>query len=304
MLRILKGSTFTWSLPVVLADDGETAADASGTPTVTVTRDDGTVLAAPTVTHVSNFLGQYTAAITTTHTSQCDRLTVTSSATTATGAVQAYTDVLEVVGGHYVTIPQIRAEPGMSSVDTFPTALLTDLRDEFEDMCEEIVGYSFVRRYQRDRLESRLRNGGNLDGVYGPDPLEIVLTKPYPETLLALSINGTAQTLTDFTLYPWGKVRYNKQGFLPVDPTNGGRNIIVAYEHGRLAPPPPLRRECLDWIRFTAKARNSQMSKGASRQQQSGGTSVDFTPTGKGPTGTPSLDSLLYRLRLDMPGIG
>ncbi len=292
-MRIVKGSTFTYQVPLVVT--GETPVDATSLPVVSVTRDDGTVLAAPTVTHVADAadLGHYTAALTVTHTSQCDLLTVTTTAIVS-DATTVTTELVEVVGAHYVSLVDIRNEPGMESETDFSAALLIELRDEFEDMVEGIIGVALVRRYQRDLLDQN--NSAQT----------VLLSKFEPVTLLSVKVDGVAQTLSQFTLFPQGKLRWNTQGFPASTSTYGARNIAAAYEHGRVAPPPQMRREALKWIRSEAKGRISLAERNMISQSYGDGTSTRFSTAdpGKGrPTGIMSLDPLLMRLMMSTPGI-
>lgn len=291
MTRILKASQYTLTSPTFVGADQETPEDCATTPTCAVTREDGTALTAATVSNSSSSNGVYTAAITTTHTSQLDRLTVTWTGT-AGSQVQVYTTELEVVGGHYVTLPEIRAEAGLDDAQRFPRALLEEIRDEYEDLVERICGVSFVRRYERDVLD------GNADYV-------LPLSKLYPRSIISVKVNGTSQTAADFTLYDHGAIRWDVSTFQRPDGTSGYRNVAIAYEHGYDAPPPKLRRELLKAIRNEATSRRSDMPTNQISQVYEGMTIRFSTPDRKAgrPTGILSLDPVLVELSEKVPGI-
>lgn len=291
MARIVKGSQYTLTSPTFVGSDQETPEDCASTPTCTVTREDGTSLTAATVSNSSSTNGVYTAAITTTHTSQVDRLQIVWTGT-AGSQVQVYRTELEVVGAHYVTLPEIRAESGLDDTQRFPRALLEEIRDEYEDLIERVCGVSFVRRYERDQL----------DGTTGS---VLRLSRIRPRTVLSVTVNGTAKTTTEFTLYDHGEIRWDVNTFPAPDGTNGYRNVAVAYEHGLDAPPPKLRREILKAIRSEALSRKSDLPTNQISQVHEGMTVRFSTPDPKNgrPTGILSLDPVLVELSEKVPGI-
>lgn len=293
-MRILKSSQFTLPSPTFVGADGETAADTASTPTCTVSREDGTALSAATVSHHSDSgaLGSYTAAITTTHTSQVDRLAITWTGTSGS-QVQVYTDTLEVVGAHYFTIPEMRAfSRSMSDTSKWPIALLRDVRDEFEDRVESICGRAFVRRYERDRLD-------------GDGSSTLLLSRRNPRSVLSVTVNGESQTAADFTVHRNGTVHWDNGAFTPPDSTNGDRNVLIAYEHGDDAPRVDLKREGLKWCANRIFETVSGLPEGAQSLSPEGQGSVRmFTadPSRGKPTGIPSLDAVLMDLGLRTPG--
>jgi len=278
-LRVAKNSAVTLTSPTFVDTDGDTPADATGTPTCTVSREDGTALAALTVTDAG--IGVYTAPLTTTHTSQLDRLTVTWTGTVS-GQQQVYTDEVEVVGGHYVTIPEIRGERGLDDISKYPVSLLREVRDEFADMVEGICGVAFVRRYHRDLFNGAGRSTHTL-------------TWPRPRSVISVKYDGVAQTAADFSLLPHGVV-VAESGVFPAA-TGDELNVAVAYEHGFDAPPADLRREALKWIRGRVFERGSGIPENAISTTFEGQTIRLSTPDPERgrPTGIMSLDQILTR---------
>lgn len=215
-MRITKGADYTLVSPTFVGTDGQTPTDATGTPTCGVTREDGTILTGATVTHVSD--GSYTAALTaSTHTNQCDSLTVTWTGTVS-GNQQVYRRNIEVVGGHYVEIADLMTEDAIGGDSRITVQKLEKARDWFEDIVEKHCGVAFVLRYKRDRLNG---NGGYV----------LPLSKLYPQDLLSVVVNGTTQTLANFDLYDHGEIVWRTSWWPYPDVTNGGRNCKIAYEH-------------------------------------------------------------------------
>lgn len=292
-MRILKSSQYTLPSPTFVGADGDTAANCASTPTCTITRENGTALTAAVVTQADVAdLGNYQAAITTTHTSQLDRLTATWTGT-AGGLVQVYTQELEVVGGHYVTIPQLRNFDDLGDATRYPVALLRELLDEFEDICERACGQAFVRRYQRDLLDG---NGTNA----------LTLTKANPRTILSVTVNGVAQTTSEFDVdSSTSELTWRSGTFWNPDTTNGEQNIAVAYEYGRDFAPPALARQALICVRGAALEQRSAIPANAISQTFEGVTIRFGTPdASKGrPTGIQTLDAVLVELGLRIPGM-
>lgn len=288
-MRILKGNSFLLTSPTFVDTDNETPVNCSGNPTVAVLAGDGTTLAAPTVTQPSaTNLGVYQAALTpTVHTLTVNYLTVTWTGTMTGGQTQVYTQQVEVVGAHYCTIPELRAMPALSDPNKFSTQLLMDMRDEFEDTVERICGVAFVRRYQYDTLDGK-----------GTDLLR--LNRLRPRTVLSVTVNGTAETVTDFDLLELGKICWRKDSFPFPDTVNGRRNCKIAYEHGYDAPPPQLKRQALQVIRADCLAQVAAGIPNNAISSTFDGTTIRFStpdPSKDRYTGVIALDPILYQLR-------
>ncbi len=291
LVRIIKGSTYILNSPGFVGDDGQTPTNCSSAPSCAVVREDGTALTSAVVSQANTGTGVYQAAITTTHTAALDWLQITWTGTMATGQVQVYRDVVEVVGAHYVTIPELRAQPGLSDTSKYPVALMREMRDEFESMVENVCSTAFVRRYQRDRIDG---NGRKSLG----------LSRRNPRAVIAVTINGTVAAET-FDLYPQGMIVRRATTFPLPDSTNGYRNIGAAYEHGYDAPPPQLKRQALKVIRADLLAYNSGVPDNAISQTFDGTTIRYSTPDpARGrPTGILSLDPILCDLNESAMGM-
>lgn len=276
-MRIVKASTFTLASPVFVASDNETPTDCASTPTCTVTRADGTALAAATVTAAAGD-GRYTAAITTTHTSRVDTLTIVWTGTVS-GHTQVYTSEIEVVGGRYAQVPEMRAMKNLEDVGKFPAAAILDELENCEDIVERITGVAWVRRYCRESLQG--------DGTG-----RLMLRWYKPASVIAVTVDGVAQTVGEFSFD--GRMLVWESKTFPCS-ADGAPNVIVDYEHGYQAPAPKLAREVKKWLRNELLAGRSDQPSDQIRQVFDGVTIQFSTPDpARGrPTGILTLDPVL-----------
>lgn len=284
MKRILKNNSYTLYSPIFTSGDEETPTDCSSTPTCTVTREDGTALTAASVTKVDT--GLYTAAITTNHTSRVDWLQISWSGTNST-ATQTFTQELSVVGSHYFTIPELRnMYPELSDTTKHPTDQLQDLRDYFADIVERICGTAFARSYWRQRFP-----GGNQQ--------DVLLERKQPRSLISVTINGSSQSLSNFSIDRRDQWLRFWNGIFPAPNSSYGlENCVVEYEYGWDSCPPELKREAMKAVRAEALARISSIPADAISQTFDGQTFRFSTPNPDAGryTGIKSLDPVLYTL--------
>jgi hypothetical protein len=132
-----------------------------GTVTVGITRADGTVLVAAGTATTGSGTGARTYNLTTTHTALLDRLTVTWTSTLK-GTLLSY---VEVVGGFWFSLAELRAIRGLTDTTDYPTSDLAAMRTTVEDAIEEYTG-ALVPRYAYQ----------TVSGVSGQP---IRLSKPY-----------------------------------------------------------------------------------------------------------------------------
>jgi hypothetical protein len=174
-----RSATITQTLSV----DG-TPTDATGTPTIAITRADGTVLLAETSTGVTHpDIGQYAYTLTPAQTALLDSLAVRWTATLG-GQPQTFTDTVEVAGGFAFSIAQARAVRPLDNATTYTTARIVEMRTLVEDALERELGYALVPRYSLDWLDYFA--GGS---AWGEIPL-----RPYTTAVRTLTIDGVAAT--------------------------------------------------------------------------------------------------------------
>jgi hypothetical protein len=287
MLRARRATDLRLVSPTFVGETDEPAAT-DDPPTVIVERADGTTLDPPAVT-AAGPAGVYVAELTADdHLDELDRLPLSRSGTVA-GRSQTYELELEVVGAHYATLPEIRAEPQIADPRQYPTALVAAIRDEVETYVEDYLGYALVPRYELERLEGRGRS-------------ELLLRWPVPRALRSVSVDGTELDPADCELLEYGAV-VHPGGFAGT--ATRARNVTVGYEHGLSVPPGPIRREVLREIRSRLAARSTVIPSQAIWQQMDGVTVRYSTPdvaAGR-PTGSLQLDAVLAVYRGRAPGL-
>ena len=277
-MRVLRSSALKITSPAFVGDDGETPEDCASTPTATVAHEDGTALAALSpASGVSD--GEYTATLTATHTANLGRLTVTWTGT-VDSLVQVYPQQIDVVGAHIVSLPEIRDLKGMDDITKFPIAVLRRVRDHWADRLEEVCGVSFVPRYQRDVLD-------------GDATSRLALSKVLPSSLVSVTVDGVAQTTSEFTLDEEGAIRWSGATF-PRSTTPG--NVIIAYEHGYPACPEDVRHPLLEVIRADIARTRQDAPSDAISETFDGGATIRYStpdPARGRPTGHLALDAAL-----------
>jgi hypothetical protein len=289
-MRVLVGSDNTITSPVFVGPDGETPTATTGLPVVAVSRAVGTVLTVPVAVSVST--GVYSTVLTAAaHTAILDRLTVTWTGT-AGGRVQTYSTTVEVVGSHYVTIPELRALPGLGSSSGVATARLLEARDEFADIAEDYRGVSYVPRYHLETIkEGYAYPYGFLRGS------RTFLRHIRPRVIRTLTLAGVAVTdLTTVAFTLAGSLDWSyASATVPVSITGIPRDIVVGYEHGYDNPPEAVRRACRQYVRSTLLGDTSGVPRDIVYQSMDGMTTRYSSPdkaAGR-PTGYIEVDRLL-----------
>ncbi len=221
--RVLRTSKATLTRTFYL-DEG--AVDASGSVSVSVTRWDGTVVQGPVtasgpVDHAYSFTYDGSDVL--------DEVTVTWTATVGGDAIVLDQDVIQVVGGHFLGLGDLRnkIDPVFRNAERYPTQDLIDRRIEVEDEFERICGQAFVPRFAVDHLSGT--------GRAGPLPLKW----PNLRLVRAVTVGGTAlavDAVAEFGRDPLGLLR--RDAGWPY----GTGNVVVEYEHGMDRPPPDIAR--------------------------------------------------------------
>lgn len=292
MQRILRSTPAT--IEARFYPSGSETLTSDGTVTVSVTRADGTVVAGVSaVTELPP--GVYKATLPVQ--ANLDLLTATW-----TGTTQTVTTQVEIVGGFYVSLAEIRAEKNLADSTKFPTADLETARAWFEDIAEDYCNVAFVPRYGREALDGtagwclRLRYP-NQNSRSFRDPLHL-------RRVLAATIDGTAVSapvVANWDLYEDGRINAWDAG---TTFGIGRRNIVVAYEYGYDAAPEQLRRAALTAIRYRLLTDESQqIPDRATSLVNEFGNIVLSQPGEKRATGIPEVDAVLERLSERTPGI-
>jgi hypothetical protein len=263
------------SLPTIAAtfDVDGTATDPSpATATVTVTRDDGTILASG-VSATRTGVGAFSYPLT--QTTLLDILTVEWTSSLGTIAT-----VVEVVGGFLFSIAQARALSPLSNTATYTTAKLLEARTMVETALEDACGVAFVPRYAKTTV-----NGSGTSTLLLP---------PRVRSIRSASNEGVAVSapyLATMRLLSTGELYY------PSLWASGFANYELAYEWGYDYPPPRVSQAALLWAK-------SWLVKGPIDDRWTSMTSEDgtyalSTPGMRGAnSGLPEVDQVIHEYSL------
>lgn len=218
--RILRNTPAT--LTVTFYAD-ETAVDPDGNAaTFTAVKADGTTHTATTAaTRITT--GKYSFALP--GQSALNELTCTWTGLFG-GVSGSIVTMVEIVGGFYVTVAEVRAYDNSITAVKFPYDSVTDARRATEEEFERVCGQAFVKRFNREVLS-------------GDDTNELWLTWPWVSTITKLTFDGT-DVLSSYLPY----IRVSSDNSKMIFFTEGSgltwpsdTDIVIEYEHGRKATP-------------------------------------------------------------------
>lgn len=285
LYRVLRTAKATLTRTFYLDEE---ATDASGSVGVSVTREDGTVVQATTATGPDAGHGY---AFTFQGSDTLDRLILSWTATVGGDAIVLDQDVIEVVGGFFAGLGEIRGfDQVFTNTTRYPTQDLIDRRVEVEDEFERICGQAFVPRFERETLS------GPFD--YGR-PLK--LRWPRLRKVRAVTVNGTVwagSAVDAFGPDPLGLLRYD--GGWPY----GVGNIVVEYEHGLDRPPTDIRRVFPLRMKSLLLSSKSPLPDRAERIATTEIGLVTLAVAGEDRTGIPEVDAALARHPSPRPRFG
>jgi hypothetical protein len=213
---------------VAFQEDGATVDP--GVVTVTITREDGTVLETDDATDGTGAAVRSYELSAATHTGELDELTLVWESPTK-GTLTTY---LEVVGGFHFTIAEARALAPLSNTTTYAVASIVAARTVAESALEDECGVAFVPRYFRTKVDG----SGGFDVLLEPRPLTIT------EVIVGASSASAGTTLSgdeldDLELYEDGRV------YSPTRWTWGRRNVQVKGTRGYPSLPPYVKQASL-----------------------------------------------------------
>lgn len=197
----------------------------TGTPTVVVTRSDGTTATTGAVQPTADpTVFEYT--IPATELPQLDELTEVWTAVTG-GVNQTFRDTIEVAGGVLFSIAEARGVTPLNDTVKYPDARIIEVRTLVEEALEDACGVAFVPRFKRERVS------GHGHG-------ELALTQPRVIAIRSVKLDGVAVTDAATVIPSSAGVVY-----YPAYWTGGFGNYEVAYEHGYTTPPARVRHAAL-----------------------------------------------------------
>jgi hypothetical protein len=268
-LQVLKG-TSVQPRGLFYSDGALIDIDASGVPAVTITKPDGTAgPASGSVTRVS--IGTYTFTLAATATAELTLYAITWTGNIGTQP-QTITTYVEVVGAFLYTLAALRAvkvagQLAFQSTTDYPNQTLLDRRVEVTDDFEARTGYSFIPRFARETFD-------------GDGQTSLILSKYRCQRLLSVTIDGAAQTATDYTLADTGLLQRKTGGTFPATTP---QNVVVEYVYGFARPPAEISEVAL--ARAAMLLLPAQASSTASTWITPDGTSYSFDPAGRSLSG-------------------
>lgn len=252
------------------------ATDADSGVTVTIVRDDGTILVNAQNT-VHNGTGVYQFTLTTAHTSLLDKLTATWTGSIG-GVIQSLKTYVEIVGGFLFSIADARKR--LPDATAYPYADLVAARTWAETEIENVCGVAFVPRY-----ESEVLNGS------GNQRLEPKW--PRVRSLRSGTVDGVALAAGDLSTIVVENQRFLTRPFYYWRPWPA--NVVIRYEHGMDYPPPGITAAALDLAQYKLQtdAGASGVDPRAERLVTDDGTLLLSTAGQTGRFGIPTVDAAI-----------
>ena len=283
--RILRAvaATLTWQ-PV--DSDGSPAA-AGGTVTVDVTRSDGTILATGAATTGSD-PGPRSYTLAAANNLLLDYLTVTWKV----GATAVATTYVEVVGGYYASIADIRAADPTVTDTKYPDELVLRARWETEVEFEAACNVAFVPRFARARYSGKGRpilplNRAMLRSVrairYYTDATTFTAELAGNIAAIPADAGGIARFTNGVSSFPQGVA-----------------NVVMDTEHGFDRPPADIRQAFFARVRSRlGMAKSGIPDRATTYAPVEGGTFGLATPSASWwETGLPEVDTVLRRYQM------
>ena len=281
--RILRDAAETLSVTFY---SGETGTDADGAVTIGIVDEAGATVVASGTSTTSGGSGVYTYTLA----AQSDLKRLTATWSGIWGTAMTFDTVHEVVGGFYTTPAEVRAMDSITGeAATFTAADVVEAITYAENIIDDYTGASWVQRYERDTL-----NGTN-------DPT-IKVSKMFPTTLLAATIDGTALTSaerTDTALFESGEMTRKGAVWTFTDP---GNMVVIDYEHGvGTTAPPDIRWAAKTLARYHLLEQVSRIPDRAISVQSEFGQIQLAQPGMNRPTPLPDVNVVLNRHRHRAP---
>lgn len=276
LIRVLRTAEATITHRFYVSD---ALTDATGDVAVSVTRLDGTPVAGVPTTATHMDVGVYS--VVKPGFANLDTHLVTFSGTFGS-SVSSLVDVVEICGGYYVGVPELRVKPYLMTDPQFTFDALAVLRTLAEQECDRICQRAFVPRYTR-----LLLNGTGTCVLPVPDS-EITNIR---SASTATRAGGTFTALGSTSLAAIAP----GLGYLVRDDgavwPEGHANVIVEYEYGLLFPPEEIRMAIKRRIRSLAKVDASTVPDRALSYTTSEGNVYRLTNPSGDKTGIPDVDA-------------
>lgn len=301
--RILQGTRADiWA---DLALDGEASPDPTGPVSVTVTDEDGNIVAGPTIATIVAGACRVKLTLTAAQTALVNRLTASwSGIVFGTDPAITVTTQHEVVGAVLFTLTQARAhdQGAMKSDDLYPSVDILRARDRIADSFGSILGFDFGTRCNREVVDG-VNNWHDYSTGIGSNPYGVSSVWVSRGNVTAIRSAAVRQSSTWVALtatqiagvqaYPDGEMASEAYGW-PV----GRRNVRIVYEAGLTANQigfHELRMAALKLLR--AQIVKSDIPSRYLSVTNQDGNAVLASPGMRGSYfGLPEVDEVLHRL--------
>ena len=260
----------TVAVHVTAADDSPTDLDAL--PAADAVIDGATV--APPLTVTKPGTGRYTATIPPGHpaAAQLGDILIRWTGLLAAAAWLRSTPV-EVIGGWPFTVADVRAaNHDLDDTTRYPNALIAAARAAAVDRAEQISKVAWTPRRRRVTVEPAAGHR------------RLLLPDVEATDLIAVTVDGVAEDLTEITLQPWGALDH---------PTGWHGRVVADYLHGYRACPAPVVDAIIDLTIRAVVGMGSRVPERATSVSTDVGTFRITLPGRDGPTGIPDIDAVL-----------
>jgi hypothetical protein len=195
----------------------------------------------------------------------------------------------------YTTVAVMRTLDGLSNATVYPDAILQEGIDFATALIDQYCGTSF--EYKAFSLTLDGTDSESLR-LYGPEgPLM------FPRTISSCTIDGVAQTTSDWVMYDHGVVVRDTGTFSYEHP---GRNVVIAGTAGySSAAPAEIAWACRTLARQYVLDLHSRIPDRALQVQSDLGNITIAQAGGPGrPTSLPDVNAVLNRYRHRAPAVG
>jgi len=204
-----------------------------------------------------------------------------------TAGTHEVTTTVDVVGGYYASISDMRGSTGefindaLTDVTKYPQARLAAARRFVEEEFETFTGRAFVPRF--DVYATR------CDG-------HVVIPHPDVRAIRTLTVNGNTAPLPAAVM----------DGMMILGGFNHGDVVTVGYEHGMTRPPEQIRRAFFLRARAAVNAITSAIPDRATTFSSEGGATYSLLTEGRGGslTAIPAVDIALRSWTHKEPVVG
>ena len=285
MIQVERGHSITMSVTPL---DGETAVAADEPPDVTITDWAGETVGSP-ITSALGVAGAYTATFPAQST--LGLFTATWPFEIDSNPHQVV-DHVDVVGGHYFQLPELRARKGIEHTSRYPTAALMEARQWAETKIDNAVGVSFVERFAVATFDLR-PEWWRCESI-------IQLPDRHTRTIIAVTVDGVSLDLEGLTLRPAGRLANTVLW--------DGREVTVAYTTAwSLTAPSDISNAAIVTARhyLLSNMGDSAIPDRTRQIVTSEGTQILSVAGQYSPVGLPDVDVVLmdYFDRIRIPGI-